>query len=164
MIPFNLTALIREVPFIERKTKTRNIFPRKTLQIFTRHSFIVSILDHISCFNLNLPFSTTALRHFKRKTIAEMNSKFTIDDDQEMETQHIYLIYLSSDESEMDSPRSSPILQLPNIVHDIYSAITQLIEAQDEQMPLSGTSALQYPTTPPTSLISMTRMLKCSPQ
>ena len=68
-----------------------------------------------------------------------------------METQPIYL---SSDESEIDSPPSSPIPQLPNNVPDTYSAITQLIAAQHERMPLSGTSALQYPTTPPTSLIS----------
>ena len=68
-----------------------------------------------------------------------------------METQPIYL---SSDESEIDSLRLSPILQLPNNVPDKYSAITQLIAAQHEQMSLSGTSASQYPTTSPTSLIS----------
>ena len=83
--------------------------------------------------------------------MAEMNSQFTIGEDQEMETEPIYL---SSDESEMDSPPSSPIPQLPNNVPDAYSAITQLIAAQHEVMSLSGTSALQYPTTPPTSLIS----------
>ena len=68
-----------------------------------------------------------------------------------METQPIYL---SSDESEINSPSSSPIPQLPNNVPDTYSAITQLKAAQHEQMSLSGTSALQCPTTPPTSLIS----------
>ena len=68
-----------------------------------------------------------------------------------METQPIYL---SSDESEIDSLSSSPIPQLPNNVPDTYSAITQLIVAQHEQMSLSGTSAPQYPITPPTSLIS----------
>ena len=68
-----------------------------------------------------------------------------------METQPIYL---SSDESEIDSPSSSPIPQLPNNVPDTYSAITQLRAAQHEQMSLSGTSARQCPTTPPTSLIS----------
>ena len=83
--------------------------------------------------------------------MAEMNSQFIIDEDQEMETQPIYL---SSDEREIDSLCSSPILQLPNNVPDTYSAITQLIAAQHEQMSLSSTSALQYPTTPPTSLIS----------
>ena len=83
--------------------------------------------------------------------MAEKNSQFTIDEDQEMETQPIFL---SSDESEINSPSSSPIPQLPNNVPDAYSAIIQLIAAQHEQMSLSGTSALQCPTTPPTSLIS----------
>ena len=45
--------------------------------------------------------------------MAEMNSQFTSDEDQEMETQPIYL---SSDESEIDSPCSSLIPQLPNSV------------------------------------------------
>ena len=63
-------------------------------------------------------------------------------------------IYLSSEESEIDSSSSSPIPQLANNVPDTYSKITQLIAAQHEQMSLSGTSDLQYPTTPPTSLIS----------
>ena len=83
--------------------------------------------------------------------MAEMNSQFTIAEEHEMETQPIYL---SGDESDIDSPCSSPIPQLPNNVPDTYSAITQLIAAQHEQMSMSGTSALQYPTTPPTSLIS----------
>ena len=83
--------------------------------------------------------------------MAEKNSQFTIDEDQEMETQPLYL---SSDESEIDLLCSSPTPQLPNNVPDTYSAITQLIAAQHEQMSLSGTSALQYPTTSPTSLIS----------
>ena len=83
--------------------------------------------------------------------MAEINSQFNCDEDQGMETQPIYL---SSDESDIDSPSSSPIPQLPNNVPDTYSAITQLIAAQHEQMSLSGTSAPQYPTTPPTSLIS----------
>ena len=83
--------------------------------------------------------------------MAEKNAQFTIDEDQEMETQHIYL---SSDESEIASPCLSPIPQLPNNVPDKYSAITQLIAAQHEQMSLSGASALQYPTTPPNSLFS----------
>ena len=83
--------------------------------------------------------------------MAEINSQFNFDEDQEMETQPIYL---SSDESEIDSLHPSPIPQLPNNVPDTYSAITQLIAAQHEQMSLSGTSVPQYPTTPPTSLIS----------
>ena len=83
--------------------------------------------------------------------MAETNSQFTFEEDQEMETQPTYL---SSDESEIDSQYSSPIPQLPNNVPDTYSAITQLIAAQHEQMSLSGTTAPQYPTTLPTSLIS----------
>ena len=83
--------------------------------------------------------------------MAEINSQFNFDENQEVETQPIYL---SSGESEIDSLCSSPIPQLPNNVPDTYSAITQLIAAQHEQMSLSGTSAPQYPITPPTSLIS----------
>ena len=83
--------------------------------------------------------------------MAETNSQFTFDENQEMETQPIFL---SGDESEIDSLCSSPIPQLPNNVPDTYSAITQLIAAHREQMSLSGTSAPQYPITPPTSLIS----------
>ena len=81
--------------------------------------------------------------------MAEMNSQFTIDENQEMETQPIYL---SSGESEIPCP--SPVPQLPNNVADTYSAITQLIATQHEQMSSSGNCALQYPTTPPTSLLS----------
>ena len=125
--------------------------PYKNPPKFTQSSFIISIFDQISCFILNLLSSTTALRHFKRKAMAEMNSQFTIDEAQQMVTQPIYL---SSDESEIDSPCSSPIPQLLNNVPDTYSAITQLIATQYEQMSMSGTSALQYPTIPPTSLIS----------
>ena len=80
-----------------------------------------------------------------------MNSTFTIDEDQEMETQPIHL---SSDESEIDPFCSSPIPQLPNNVPDTYSAITQLTAAQHEQTSLSNTSAPHFQTTPPTSLIS----------
>ena len=83
--------------------------------------------------------------------MAEQNSQFPIDEDQEMETQPTYL---SSDESEIDPLCSSPIPQLPNNVPDTYTAITQLIAAQHEHMSLSSTSAPQFPTTPPTSLIS----------
>ena len=83
--------------------------------------------------------------------MAEMNPQFNFDEDQEMETQPIYL---SSDEREIDSSCSSLVPQLPNNVPDTYSAITQLIAAQHEQMSLSGTSAPQYPIPPPTSLIS----------
>ena len=83
--------------------------------------------------------------------MAGTNTQFTIDDDQEMETEPIYL---SSDESDNESPPSSPLPQLPNNTPDKNSAITQLIAAQHEQMSLSGISDPQCPITPPTSLIS----------
>ena len=151
MISFNLTALKRETPLIQRKAKTRTFFPRKTFQKFTLNSFIVSTFMLLSRFSLRLSSRNTALKNFKKKTMAETNSQFNFDENQEMETQPIFL---SSDESEIDSPCSSPIPQLPNNVPDTYSAITQLIAAHHEQMSLSGTSAPQYLITPPTSLIS----------
>ena len=139
MISFNLTALTRETLLIQRKAKTRNSFPRKTFQKFTQLSFIVSTFNLISRFSSKIPPQTTALQYFKKRAIAEMNLQFTIDGDQEMETQRIYL---SSDEGEIDSLCSSPIPQLPNNAPDTYSAIIQLIATQREQMSLSGTSAL----------------------
>ena len=151
MIPLNLTALTRATPLIQRKAKIRETVHTKTLQNSIQSSLIVSIFNQISCFILNLLPSTTVLRHFKRRAMAEMSSQLSIEEDQEMETQPICL---SSDESEIASPCSSPIPQLPKNVPDTYNAITQLISAQHEQMSLSGTSALHYPITPPTSLIS----------
>ena len=151
MISVNLTALTRETPLIQRKAKARTIFPRKTFQNFTLHSFIVSTFILLSRFSLRISSRNTALQYFKKKAMAETNSQFNFDENQEMETQPIFL---SSDESEIDSHCSSPIPQLPNNVPDTYSAITQLISAHHEQISLSGTSAPQYPITPPTSLIS----------
>ena len=101
MISFNLTALTRETPLIQGKAKTRIIFPRKTSQIFTLNSFIFSIFIPLSCFSLRISSRNTALQYFKKKAMAEMNSQFSFNEDQEMETQPIYL---SSDESEIDSP------------------------------------------------------------
>ena len=150
MISFNLTALTQEAPSIQRKEKTRNTFSRKTFQDFTLNSFIVSTFIPLSRFNFRIPSRNTALQYFKKKSMAE-NPQFTIDEDHEKETEPIYL---SSDEIEIDSLCSSPIPQLPNNLPDKYSAITQLIAAQHEQMSLSGTSAPQYPTTTPTSVIS----------
>ena len=72
--------------------------------------------------------------------MAETNSQFNFDENQEIETQPIFLF---SDESEINSPCSSPIPQPPNNVPDTYSAITQLIAAQHEQMSLSVISAPQ---------------------
>ena len=151
MNSFNLTALTRETPLIQRKAKTRTIFPRKTFQNFTLNSFKVSTLILHSRFSLRISSRNTALQYFKKKAMAEINFQYNFDENQEMETQPIFL---SSDESEIDSPWSSPIPQLPNNVPDPYTAITQLISAHHEQMSLSGTSAPQYPITPPTSLIS----------
>ena len=151
MISFNLTALTRQTPFIQRKAKTRENFPWKTFQKFTQLSFIVSTFNLISHLSSEKSPQTTELQYFKKKAMAEMNSQFTIEEDQEMET---HPIYLSSHESEIDPLCSSPIPQLPNNVPDTYSAIAQLIAAQQEQMSLSSTSAPPFPTTPPTSLIS----------
>ena len=83
--------------------------------------------------------------------MAEINTQFHLDEDQEMETQPIYL---SNDESEINSPPSSPVPQPPDNNPDTYGAITQLIAAQHHQMSLSGSSAPQCPVTPPASLIS----------
>ena len=151
MTSFNLTAITRETPLIQRKAKTRIFLPRKTSQNYTLNSFIFSTFILLSRFSSRIPSTNTALQYLKMKAIAEINSQFKFNEDQELETQPIYL---SSDESEIDSPPPSPIPQLPNNVPDRYSAITQLIAAHQEQMSLSGTSAPQYPITLPTSLIS----------
>ena len=151
MISFNLTALTQPTLSIQRKSKTRNIFPRKTSHNLTQFSFISSTFILLSCFNLRIVSTNTALHHFKKKAMAATNTQFTIDDNQEMETEPIYL---SSDESDNESPPSSPLPQLPNNTPDKNSAITQLIAAQHEQMSLSGISDPQCPITPPTSLIS----------
>ena len=151
MISFNLTALTQPTLSIQRKSKTRDIFPRKTSHNFTQFSFISSTFILLSCFNLRIVSTNTALLHFKKKAMAATNTQFTIDDNQEMETEPIYL---SSDESDNESPPSSPLPQLPNNTPDKNSAITQLIAAQHEQMSLSGISDPQCPITPPTSLIS----------
>ena len=106
MISFNLTALTRETPLIQRKAKTRTIFPRKTFQNFTLISFIVSTFILPSRFSLRISSRNTALQYLKKKAMAETNSQFNFDENQEMETQPIFL---SSDENEIDSHCSSPI-------------------------------------------------------
>ena len=151
MISFNLTTLTRETPLIQRKMKTREFFPRKTSENFTLNSFIFSTFILLSHFSFRIPSTHTALQYFKKEAMAETNSQFNFEEDQEMESQPIYL---SSDESKIDSLHPSPIPQLPNNIPDPYSAITQSISAHHEQMSLSGTYAPQYPITPPTSLIS----------
>ena len=151
MTSFNLTALTRQTPLIQRNAKTRIILPRKTSQNFTSSSFIFSTFILFSCVSSRIPSTNTALQYFKKKAMAEINSQFNFNEYQEMEAQPIHL---SSDESEIDSPPPSLIPQLPNNVPATYSAITQLIAARHKQMSLSGTSAPQYPITPPTSLTS----------
>ena len=61
--------------------------------------------------------------------MVEIISQFNFGEDQEMETQPIYL---SSDESEIDSLHPSLIPQLPNNTADRYSAIPQLLAAQHD--------------------------------
>ena len=129
MIPFSVTALTRATFFIQRKAKTREIFSMKTFQKITQSSFIVSIFNQTSNSFSERYSSTTALRNFK-KARAEMNSQFTFDEHQEMETQPIHL---SSDESEITSSCSTPIQQLSNNIPDTYCAITQILAAQHEQ-------------------------------
>ena len=74
MISFNLTALTRETPLIQRKAKTRIIFPRKTSQNFTLNSFIVSTFILLSRFKLRISPRNTALQYIKKKAMAEINS------------------------------------------------------------------------------------------
>ena len=60
----------------------------------------------LSRFSSRIPSTNTALQYFKKKAMAEINSQFNFIEDQEMEIQPIYI---SSDESEIDSPPPSPI-------------------------------------------------------
>ena len=108
------------------KSKTCSIFPRKTFQSFTLNSLISSSVNLISHFSSKILSTITALQYSKQKAMAETNSQFNFDEDQEMETQPIYL---SSDDSEIASPCSSPTPQLPNNVTNTYIAITQFIAA-----------------------------------
>ena len=87
MISFNLTALTRETPLIQRKAKTCTNFSRKTFQTLTQFSFKASTFNSICRFSPKKSPQTTALQYFKKKAMAEMNPQFAIDEDQEMETQ-----------------------------------------------------------------------------
>ena len=137
MISFNLTALTRETPSIQRKPKTRHIFPRKTFQNFTQLLFIVSILNKNSRFTSNLFSSITALKDFKRKAMADMTSVFPIKEDEEpMATEPIYL---SSDESEYSTPDTIPDHPADCIYPD---SINQLIASQLEQRSHTGTETV----------------------
>ena len=147
MIPFNLTTLTRETLLVQRKAETLNIFPGKTFQSFTINSFGFSSFNLISRSSSEKFSTNTALQNFKEKAMAEMNSQFNFDEAQEKETQPIYL---SSDESEIILPCSSPTPWLPKNVPDTYSTITQLITAQHEEMSSPGT--LPYSFRPPHQL------------
>ena len=92
MISFNLTALTQDTLSIQRKAKTRNFFPKKTLQNFTQLSFIISIFNKNSRFASNLSSSITALKLFKEKAFANMTTTFLIEEDEEpMATEPIYI-------------------------------------------------------------------------
>ena len=149
MISFNLTALTKPTLLIQRKAKTRNIFPRKTLQNFTQLSFMISIFNKNSRIHSNLFPSTTALKYFKKKTMADMTTTFLIEEDEEpMATEPMYL---SSDESEYSTPNTTQNHQLECIYPD---SINQLIASQLEQRSNMGTETIFYPPTPNTSMIS----------
>ena len=149
MISFNLTALTQPTLLFQRKAKTRNIFPRKTFQNFTQLSFTISIFNKNSRFVSNLFSSITALKYFKKKTMADMTTTFLIEEDEEpMATEPIYL---SSDESEYSTPNTTPDHQLECIYPD---SINQLIASQIEQRSNMGTETIFYPPTPNTSMIS----------
>ena len=149
MISFNLTALTQRTLLIQRKSKTRNIFPRKTFQNFTQLSFMISIFNKNSRFDSNLFPSTTALKYFKKKTMADMTATFLIEEDEEpMATEPIYL---SSDESEYSTPNTTPNHQLECIYSD---SINQLFASRLEQRSNMGTETIFYPPTPNTSKIS----------
>ena len=149
MISFNLTTLTQPTLFIQRKAKTRKISPKKTFQNFTQLSFIISIFNKNSRFVSNLFSSITALKYFKKKTMADMTTTFLIEEDEEpMATEPIYL---SSDESEYSTPNTTPDHQLECIYPD---SINELIASQLEQRSNMGTETIFYPPTPNTSMIS----------
>ena len=69
MISFNLTALTQPTLSIQRKSKTRDIFPRKTFQNFTQLSFIVSIFNKNSRFSSKLSSFNHGTKAFQRKSL-----------------------------------------------------------------------------------------------
>ena len=148
MISFNLTALAQPTLSIQRKSKTRDIFPRKTFQNFTRLSFKFSIFNKTVAFLQILISSITALKHFKERAFADMTTTFRIEEDEEpMATEPIYL---SSDESEYSTPNTTPDHQPECIYPD---PINQLIASQLEQRSNMGAETTVYPPTPNTSMI-----------
>ena len=69
MISFNLTALTQPTLSIQRKSKTRDIFPRKTFQNFTQLPFIVSIFNKNSRFPSKLSFFNHGTKAFQEQTL-----------------------------------------------------------------------------------------------
>ena len=68
MISLNLTALTRETPFIQRKLKTRIIFPRKTFQNFTQLSFTIPIFNKNSHSTSSLFSSNHGTKTFQEES------------------------------------------------------------------------------------------------
>ena len=148
MISFNLTALTQATLSIQRKSKTRHIFPRKTFRNFTQLSFIVSIFNKNSRFALTLSFFNHGTKTFQEKAFAYMTTTFRIEDEEPMATEPIYL---SSDGSEYSTPNTTPDHPLECIYPD---SINQLIASQLEQRSNMGAETIIYPPTPNTSTIS----------
>ena len=149
MMSFNLTALTRETPFIQRKVKTRIIFPRKTFQNFTQLSFTISIFNKNSRFTSSLFSSITALKSFKKKAMADLTTTFLIEEDEE--TMATEPIHLSSDESEYSTPNTTSDHQLECTYPD---AMNQLIASQLEQRSNTGAETVFFPPTPNILMIS----------
>ena len=149
MISFNLTALTQQTLSIQRKSKTRDIFPRKIFKILPNfHSYFQSSTKTVA-FLHNLAFSITALKHLKKRAFADMTTTFRIEEDEEpMATEPIYL---SSDASEYSTPNTTPDHQPECIYPD---SINQLIASQLEQRSNIGAETILYPPTPNTSVIS----------
>ena len=152
MIPFNLTALTRGTPLIQRKAKNpRNLpyeNPAKFHPIFIHNfNFQPNQLLHFK----SVFFSTTALRYLKNKAVADMTPTFFIKEDEEpMATEPIYL---SSDESEYSTPNTTADH------HDegLYiNSNNQLIASQLEQRSNMDIEAVFCPPTPNTFMISDT--------
>ena len=149
MISFNITALTQPTLSIQRKSKTRDIVPRKIFKILPNfHSYFQSSTN-TAAFLQNLVYSITALKHFKKRAFADMTTTFRIEEDEEpMATEPINL---SSDESEYSTPNTTPDHQPECIYPD---SINQLIASQLEQRSYIGAETIVYPPTPNTSVIS----------
>ena len=149
MISFNLTALTQPTLSIQRKSKTRHIFPKKPFRISPNfHSYFQSSTKTVALLQ-NLVYSITALKHFKKRAFAHMTTTFRIEEDEEpMATEPIYL---SSDESEYSTANTTPDHQLECIHPD---SINQLVASQLEQRSNMGAETIVYPPTPNTSIIS----------